>query len=83
MSFLCSQLGESNWNRMSETERQRKIFSLKLRERQLRKEGKIDEANALLGKNSLREKQKKTLIQLLGITEFHGLYLPHWYKLLN
>ena len=36
---------------MSEMERQRKIFSLKLRERQLRKEGKIDEANALLGKN--------------------------------
>ena len=34
---------------MSETERQKKIFQLKLKERQLRKEGRVDEANALLG----------------------------------
>jgi len=44
-----SQLGESEWNRMSEKERQRHIFQLKLRERQLRKAGNVDEANALIG----------------------------------
>ena len=34
---------------MSEKERQRHIFQLKLRERQLRKAGNVDEANALIG----------------------------------
>lgn len=47
--FVFSKLGESEWNRLSDKERQRKIFQLKMRERQLRKAGKVDEANALIG----------------------------------
>ncbi|XP_053377355.1 trichohyalin-like isoform X2 [Mercenaria mercenaria] len=45
---LMKELGEAEWNRLSDKERQRKIFQLKKKERQLRKAGKIDEANALI-----------------------------------
>ena len=42
-------MGESNWQNMSEKDRQRKLLELKLEERRLRQEGKMDEAAALLG----------------------------------
>ena len=42
------QLGETEWNRLSEKERQRRVLELKMKERQLRKAVKIDEANALI-----------------------------------
>ncbi|KAL4226590.1 hypothetical protein ACF0H5_014574 [Mactra antiquata] len=62
---LLKELGENEWNRLSEKERQRKIFQLKMKERQLRKAGRIDEANALLGE--LLEEQEH-LRQLYGDT---------------
>ena len=42
-------MGEAEWNRLSEQERQRRLMELKLKERKLRREGKYDEAAALLG----------------------------------
>ena len=44
------QMGETEWNLLSEKERQRRLMELKLKERQLRREGRNDEADALLGK---------------------------------
>lgn len=38
---------------MSEKERQRRIFQLKMKERQLRRAGRVDEANALIGMNCM------------------------------
>ena len=43
------QMGEAEWNRLSDLERQRLLMELKLKERRLRREGKYDEAAALLG----------------------------------
>ena len=43
------QIGENNWNNMSERERQRRLMELKLKERQLRRDGKYDELATLLG----------------------------------
>ncbi|XP_052249024.1 uncharacterized protein LOC127856876 isoform X2 [Dreissena polymorpha] len=63
---LMKELGESEWNRLSEKERQRRILQLKLKERQLRKSGKIDEANALLAELL---KDQEHLRQLMGDTE--------------
>ncbi|XP_052781835.1 trichohyalin-like [Mya arenaria] len=62
---LIKELGESEWNRMSEKERQRRIFQLKLKERQLRKGEQVDEANALLAE--LLQDQER-LRELMGDT---------------
>lgn len=61
--MLFYQLGEIEWNRLSEKERQRKIFQLKMKERQLRKAGKTEEANALLAELL---KDQEHLKQLFG-----------------
>ncbi|XP_074646022.1 uncharacterized protein LOC141902273 [Tubulanus polymorphus] len=45
---LMKQHGEAEWKRMSDLERQKKIMEMKLKEKQLRKEGKLDELNALM-----------------------------------
>ena len=42
-------MGEGEWARLSEKERQLRLMKLKLEERRLRQEGKFDEAAALLG----------------------------------
>ncbi|XP_060592636.1 LOW QUALITY PROTEIN: trichohyalin-like, partial [Ruditapes philippinarum] len=60
---LLKELGESEWNRLSDTERQKRIFKLKKKERQLRKAGKIDEANALIGELL---KDQENLRKLMG-----------------
>eukprot|EP00057_Strongylocentrotus_purpuratus_P011445 XP_011665919.1 PREDICTED: trichohyalin isoform X2 [Strongylocentrotus purpuratus] len=46
---LMKQMGEGEWARLSEKERQLRLMKLKLEERRLRQEGKMDEAAALLG----------------------------------
>lgn len=46
---MNKQLGESEWQRLSELERQKKMMELKLKERQLRREGKFDEISQILG----------------------------------
>ena len=48
-SLLVLQIGEKDWQNMSERERQRRLMELKLKERQLRRDGKFDELAALLG----------------------------------
>ncbi|CAH1784103.1 unnamed protein product [Owenia fusiformis] len=63
---LMKQHGEAEWQRMSEQERQRKLVELKRKERQLRLEGKIDEAAALLG-DALKDQE--TLDRLLGVSK--------------
>lgn len=44
------QMGEADWNRLSDLERQKKILQMKMEEKRLRKEGKLDEVAALYGK---------------------------------
>ena len=39
MEALLAQLGEEEWRRLSEKERQEKLLQLRLRERKLRREG--------------------------------------------
>ncbi|XP_033746567.1 trichohyalin-like isoform X2 [Pecten maximus] len=46
---LMKQLGEAEWKLLSEKERQKKLMELKLKERQLRRDGKFDELARLLG----------------------------------
>lgn len=46
---FAPQLGEDEWRRLSEKERQRLLMEMKLKERRLRREGRLDELNALLG----------------------------------
>ena len=43
------QVGEKEWLKLSEQERQKRLVDLKLKEKQLRKEGRMDEAAQLLG----------------------------------
>ena len=45
---LIAQLSLAEWNKLSELERQQKILEMKKKERRLRKEGRVDEANQLL-----------------------------------
>ncbi|XP_022298182.2 uncharacterized protein LOC111107326 isoform X1 [Crassostrea virginica] len=60
---LIKQLGESEWQRLSDLERQKKMMELKLKERQLRREGKFDEISQILG-DALENQE--TLKRLLG-----------------
>lgn len=42
---LMKQMGDAEWTALSERERQAKLLKLKLQERRLRQEGKLDEAS--------------------------------------
>ena len=42
-------MGEAEWAALSERERQAKLMQLKLQEKKLRQEGRLDEAAVLLG----------------------------------
>ena len=42
-------MGEKDWERLTELQRQRKILEMKKKERRLRREGKMDEINAMMG----------------------------------
>ncbi|XP_071784125.1 uncharacterized protein [Asterias amurensis] len=63
---LMKQVGEADWARLSERERQAKLMKLKLQERKLRQEGKYDEASALLSQGI---KDQQELAKLLGSTK--------------
>ena len=56
-------MGEKDWERLTEIQRQRKVLEMKKKERRLRKEGRMDEINALLGEAL---KDKEVLDRLLG-----------------
>ena len=45
---LMKQMGDAEWAALSERERQAKLLKLKLQERKLRQEGKLDEASRLV-----------------------------------
>ena len=45
---MIRQVGEKEWQNLSEQERQHKIMELKIKERKLRQEGRMDEAAALM-----------------------------------
>lgn len=53
--------GEAEWNRMSEKQRQKKLIELKLKERQLRREGKLDEIANIIGRHLENEKCKSVV----------------------
>ncbi|XP_052070817.1 trichohyalin-like isoform X2 [Mytilus californianus] len=60
---LMRQLGETEWNRLSELERQKKLAELKLKERQLRRDGKYDEVANIIG---AALEDQETLDRLFG-----------------
>ncbi|XP_033123436.1 trichohyalin-like isoform X2 [Anneissia japonica] len=62
MESLRKQAGDAEWAKLSEAERQKRLMRLKLEERRLRKEGKLDELQALLGDNLMAEKNLKALM---------------------
>nr|CAB3228489.1 trichohyalin-like [Phallusia mammillata] len=64
MEALMRQLGEDEWNRMSEKERQARLMKLKMEERRLRRKGKYDELAKLLGDAFANEKKLKGLMGL-------------------
>ncbi|XP_077983007.1 uncharacterized protein LOC144437842 isoform X2 [Glandiceps talaboti] len=63
---LLKQLGESEWAKLTEKERQAKLMKMKLEEKRLRREGKFDEVSALLGESLQNETE---LARLLGDTK--------------
>ena len=42
------QIGEAEWNHLSERERQRHLVRIRVEERRLRREGKVDEVAVML-----------------------------------
>ncbi|XP_071961658.1 uncharacterized protein [Antedon mediterranea] len=62
LESLKKQAGEGEWAKLSEQERQKRLMKLKLEERRLRKEGKLDELQALLGDNLMTETNLKALM---------------------
>ena len=60
------QHGEREWAEMSEKQRQKKLIELKLKERQLRKEGKLDEIANLIGSHLENEKCRYIVLSHCG-----------------
>ena len=52
------QCGEAEWAALSERERQARLVKLRREEKRLRREGKVDEAAALLG--DLKDQEEGT-----------------------
>ena len=63
---LMNELGAAVWGELSERERQAKILKIRLQEKRLRKEGKIDEANRLFGEGL---EHAASLSKLMGETK--------------
>lgn len=51
VSVLLLQIGESNWQKLSEEEQMKRLMELKTKERQLRCDEKYDELATLIGNN--------------------------------
>ncbi|KAK3103454.1 hypothetical protein FSP39_019371 [Pinctada imbricata] len=63
---LMKQYGEAEWQRMSDLERQKKLAELKLKQKKLRREGKMDELAHILGDAF---ENQETLKRLMGDTK--------------
>ncbi|KAJ8047726.1 hypothetical protein HOLleu_06793 [Holothuria leucospilota] len=63
---LMDQMGKSEWTKLSEQERQAEMMKLRMKERQLRKEGRVDEAAALLEDAA---KSQAMVEAFLGLTQ--------------
>lgn len=59
---LMKQMGDAQWAALSERERQAKLLKLKLQERKLRQEGKLDEASRLLGEGMKHDAALRALM---------------------
>ncbi|PFX16028.1 hypothetical protein AWC38_SpisGene19720 [Stylophora pistillata] len=59
---LMKQMGDAEWAALSERERQAKLLKLKLQERKLRQEGKLDEASRLLGEGMKHDAALRALM---------------------
>jgi len=59
---LMKQMGAAEWAALSERERQAKLLKLKLQERKLRQEGKLDEASRLLGEGMKHDSALRALM---------------------
>jgi len=46
---LIKEIGEDNWNKLSDEEKQRRMVEIKLKEKRLREEGRVEEATQLYG----------------------------------
>ncbi|KAF6016773.1 hypothetical protein EB796_024906 [Bugula neritina] len=72
LEALFQQVGEAEWSRLSEEERQRRLLDIKFKERQLRKEGRIDEANNLIHEH-LKNTEVVMKLKLISNLEFERL----------
>jgi hypothetical protein len=63
---LMNELGAAVWEKLSERERQAKILKIRLQEKRLRQEGKIDEANRSVSMNKLQKLRKSQLVDMLS-----------------
>lgn len=64
------EVGEREWERLTEKQRQKKLVELKLKERQLRREGKLDEIANIIGSHLEDEKCNKSYIL---VSYFHSV----------
>ncbi|XP_032219683.2 trichohyalin [Nematostella vectensis] len=62
MEAMMKQMGEAQWAALSERERQARLVKLKLQEKRLREDGKLDEASRLLGEGRKHEAGLRALI---------------------
>lgn len=67
--FTC-QMGEAKWQKLSEQERQRHLMEMRLKERQLRREGRWEELEQLLGECALSWAD----VIILNIEQMHFFY---------
>lgn len=72
LEALKKQMSDAEWAVLSEQERQARLTKLKLMERRLRKEGKFDEAAALLG-DALKNSDLLE-VDIYYLTNIHNAY---------
>ncbi|XP_055958286.1 putative autophagy-related protein 11 [Patella vulgata] len=60
---LINQYGELDWSKITDEERQKKILELKIKERRLRRDGKLGDVNKLIGESL---KNQDALAKLMG-----------------
>lgn len=74
-----NQMGEAQWAELSEKQRQQKLMEIKMKERQLRDEGKLDEARELI--NHLLKSEQGEHMRTRSFSRCLNFYLKAEYSL--
>ena len=78
LQTLIMQVGEKEWSKLSEKEKQKRLVELKMKERKLRQEGKNDEAAALY--ENLVDSDEFGIVvkfKIINIENLHKIYSCH------